>query len=93
MAHREDKIPERLKVSRANPPKQHLTDVELAERLDVSVMTVRGWRQTGRGPKFRKFSGACRYAIADVEEWELAATRTSTSDPGPQATTKRSSRQ
>ena len=54
-----------------------------AERYQVSVLTLRKWRLTGRGPRFRKFGSAVRYSLADLEAFEAAAVRTSTSDPGP----------
>lgn len=61
----------------------NLTDIDLAERWNVSVRTIRKWRQAGGGPRFRKFGSAVRYSLADVEAFEEAAARTSTSDPGP----------
>lgn len=61
----------------------HLNEQELAERLNVSVRTVRKWRLNGSGVRYRKFGSAVRYAIADVEAFEEAAARMSTSDPGP----------
>lgn len=61
----------------------YITESELADRLALSVVTLRRWRLEGRGPQFRKFGRAVRYALADVERFEAAAARRSTSDPGP----------
>jgi hypothetical protein len=66
-----------------NTTTHHLDEHELAARLNISVLTIRGWRRTGTGPRFRKYGSAVRYAVADVEDFEKAASRTSTSDPGP----------
>ena len=66
-----------------NAAAHHLDEHELAARLSISVLTIRGWRRTGKGPRFRKYGAAVRYAVADVEAFEAAASRTSTSDPGP----------
>lgn len=49
----------------------------------MSVRTLRKWRLTGKGPKYRKFGGAVRYGLADLEAYEEVASRNSTSDPGP----------
>jgi predicted DNA-binding transcriptional regulator AlpA len=57
---------------------------KVAERYNISVRTVRGWRLRGEGPRYRKFGGkTVRYSVADLEAWEAAASRNSTSDPGP----------
>ena len=61
----------------------HLTEHEVAERFALSVKTVRDWRLTGYGPRFRKFGRAVRYPLAEIEKFEQAATRCSTSDLGP----------
>ena len=57
-----------------------LTDKELAARWNISVRTVQKWRVTGQGPRFRKLGTAVRYALPDVEAYEQAAGRRSTSD-------------
>jgi hypothetical protein len=66
-------------------PVVYLNEIELADRWQVSVRTIRKWRLTGGGPRFRKFGTAVRYAVIDVEAFEEAAARTSTSDPGVMA--------
>ena len=62
---------------------KHLTEHELAARWNMDVTSLRAWRRTGKGCRFRKFGGAVRYAEADVVAFEEAATRQSTSDLGP----------
>ena len=49
----------------------------------MSVRTIRKWRLTGGGPRFRKFGSAVRYSLVDLEAFEEAAVRMSTSDLGP----------
>jgi hypothetical protein len=60
----------------------HLNEQQLAERFNVSVKTIRKWRLSGGGPRYRKFGSAVRYALADVETFEEGCARKSTSDPG-----------
>ena len=53
----------------------HLTEKELAARLNIEVQTVRKWRREKRGPAYIKGEGqrgTVRYAVADVEAWEQA---------------------
>jgi len=50
--------------------KQQLTDVQVAEYLNVSVSTVRRWRLTGGGPRWVRIGGSSiRYPIADLEAY------------------------
>jgi len=63
----------------------YLTEQQVSERLNVKLATLRKWRLKGGGPRFRKFGSAVRYALVDLEAFEAAATRMSTSDPGPGA--------
>jgi excisionase family DNA binding protein len=63
----------------------YLTEQQVAERLNVSVRTLRKWRLTGGGPRFRKFGSAVRYSLSDLEAYEEAAARMSTSDTGPES--------
>lgn len=49
-----------------------LKDTEVAEMINVSVYTLRTWRERGRGPKFIKAEGkrgVVRYSIDDVLKW------------------------
>jgi predicted DNA-binding transcriptional regulator AlpA len=49
------------------------TDIETARLLGVAVATVRRWRLTGQGPKYRKFGGAVRYFAEDIEAFIQSA--------------------
>ena len=46
-----------------------LDERELAERLGVSVSTVRNWRYTCQGPPVQKVGRSVRYDITAVEKW------------------------
>jgi len=46
-----------------------LTPKELADELRVSVRTLRGWRDRGRGPRATRVEGAIRYRRSDVDRW------------------------
>lgn len=53
-----------------NQPAAHalLDDVEVADRLNVSLQTVRNWRGRREGPRFVKLGKrAVRYRPEDVE--------------------------
>jgi hypothetical protein len=52
---------------------KHLTPVELAERLAVSLRSLERWRVTGEGPAYLRV-GARRilYPLPAVEAWEGA---------------------
>lgn len=52
---------------------------QVAEMLNISVRTLRVWRWAGRGPRFRKFGAAVRYAMNDIQEYVDRAERESTS--------------
>ncbi len=62
---------------------RYLDEQQTSARLNIPVRTLRKWRLTGNGPRFRKFGASVRYAISDLEDYEEASTRRSTSDPGP----------
>lgn len=59
-----------------------LTEVDLAKRHQRSVKSVQYQRITGGGVPFIKFGRSVRYRLADVEAWEEAHLRVSTSDTG-----------
>lgn len=45
-----------------------LTTAELAERLKISVATVRRWRHGGKGPNYVRFGrNDVRYRLEDVD--------------------------
>jgi transcriptional regulator GlxA family with amidase domain len=62
-------------------PPVYLNQEELARRWKVSPRTLERWRWRwlGRGPQHVKVCGRVIYRIADVEGFEQASTRTSTS--------------
>jgi predicted DNA-binding transcriptional regulator AlpA len=49
-----------------------LEEKELAERLQVSLGTLRTWRTEGRGPRFHRIGQMIRYAPSDVKAWLLS---------------------
>lgn len=46
-----------------------LTEHDLAQRLHVSLASLRRWRLERRGPRFIKVSSLVRYRPEDVDEW------------------------
>lgn len=46
-----------------------MTEVELSERLNVSLASLRRWRLEGRGPRFVKVGSLVRYRPEDLDEW------------------------
>lgn len=63
-----------------------LTEAQVAERLAISPRTLQMWRFKGGGPRFVKVGVAVRYRPEDIADWLSRQTRTSTADPGPDAT-------
>jgi DNA-binding transcriptional regulator YiaG len=63
-----------------------LKEAEVAKRLNVSIRTLQTWRVRGGGPPFLKLGASVRYDGSVLESWEAGRVRSSTSDPGPQAT-------
>ena len=49
-----------------------LEEKELAERLQVSLGTLRTWRTEGKGPRFHRIGQMIRYAPSDVKAWLLS---------------------
>jgi len=49
-----------------------ITEADVAERLHVSLASVRRWRLERRGPQFVKVGSLVRYRPEDLETW-LAA--------------------
>lgn len=63
------------KPERPAVPVKHLTPEALADRLDVSVETLRDWRNGNRGPSYIRGESngdkaTIRYPLAEVEAWE-----------------------
>lgn len=46
-----------------------LNENQVAQRLGVSIATVRRWRSQKTGPKFRKLGASVRYASDDLKSW------------------------
>jgi len=57
-----------------------LTEGDVADRLHVSLASVRRWRLEQRGPQFIKVGSLVRYRPEDLETW-LAALPTGGSQP------------
>ncbi len=54
---------------------RHINEVELSERVCLSVRTLQRWRWQGLGPRYLKLGGRVVYRLADVEAWEEAQLR------------------
>lgn len=63
-------------------PALWLTEEETALRLNMSRKWLQKKRLSGDGIPFAKFGSAVRYSRAEVEKYEAACTRVSTSDEG-----------
>lgn len=50
-----------------------LNELQVAERLGLSVATLRAWRHRGTGPRFLRFGRAVRYLPADLDEFIRAS--------------------
>jgi hypothetical protein len=48
------------------PSHQLLTEIQVADRLNLSVALLRKWRGNGNGPNFLKLSRLVRYREADL---------------------------
>jgi excisionase family DNA binding protein len=59
-----------------------LKEQEAADRLGLSVKTLRQWRWAGKGPRFKKFGSAVRYSEADLAAYIESAARDNTSQVG-----------
>ncbi|NBX75108.1 MAG: DNA-binding protein, partial [Proteobacteria bacterium] len=55
-----------------------LNQTELARRWGVSPRTLERWRWLGEGPAFVKIGGHVAYRLEDVEAYEVANLRKST---------------
>lgn len=65
-----------------DPSLTFINEKELSAILNVALGTLRRQRWAGTGIRFHKFSGACRYKLADVQQYIKETARTSTSDHG-----------
>lgn len=65
-----------------NPDERLLTEQQVAERQGRAVKTLQNQRVTGDGIPFVKMGRSVRYRLSDVDAWEAARVRTSTSHKG-----------
>ena len=50
-----------------------LTEREVADRLGLSVATLRAWRFRGKGPRFLRLGQSVRYLPADIDDFVRAS--------------------
>ena len=48
---------------------EFLTENQVAQRLNVSIATVRRWRMRNLGPPFKKIGASVRYATDELKSW------------------------
>ena len=47
-----------------------LSESDVAEMINVAAVTLKGWRRSGRGPKFYRLGPRLiRYRAEDVDVW------------------------
>lgn len=70
-----------------DPAKQRfLTELDLAQRWNVSIKLLQKMRTTGGGCPYHKLGhGAVRYRLRDIKHYERNARRLHTSDKGSAA--------
>ena len=71
------------------PTEKHfLNTIEAAVYTGFAAATLEKLRHYGNGPKFIRRPGGRRilYLVEDLDSWLLPGRRSSTSDPGPEAT-------
>lgn len=59
-----------------------MTQIELAERWQISEATLERWRTEAGGPVFLKLGNQVRYRVQDVEAFETEVLRASTKPHG-----------
>lgn len=47
-----------------------LTAKQVAERLQLSIWTLRNWRRDRKGPKYLRLGRSVRYRLEDIIAWE-----------------------
>lgn len=52
-----------------------LTQIQLADRWNISARTLEAWRWRGLGPAYLKIGGRVRYLLEDVIEYEASQRR------------------
>jgi predicted DNA-binding transcriptional regulator AlpA len=60
-----------------------LTEREVADRLGLSVATLRAWRFRGKGPRFLRLGRSVRYLPADIDDFVRASTVDTRRDSSP----------
>jgi excisionase family DNA binding protein len=60
-------------MSHEGAPARALTEREVAERLGLSVATLRAWRHRGQGPRFLRLGRAVRYLPDDLDDFVRAS--------------------
>jgi hypothetical protein len=60
-------------------PIRHMGQKDLARRWNLSHRTLERWRSHGDGPPFLKLNGRCLYRMEDIEQFEQARLKASTS--------------
>jgi predicted DNA-binding transcriptional regulator AlpA len=48
---------------------EFLNENQVAQRLNVSIATVRRWRMRSMGPPFKKIGASVRYATDELKSW------------------------
>ena len=56
----------------AEPARQLLTEIMLADRWACSVARLQRWRTVGEGPQYLKIVGKVLYRLKDIEAYEEA---------------------
>jgi predicted site-specific integrase-resolvase len=51
-----------------------LSEAAAAERIGISIHTLRKWRKAGRGPAHFSVSRVIRYAVTDLQDWITSRT-------------------
>lgn len=57
----------------AEPARQLLTEIMLADRWVCSVATLQRWRAVGEGPPYLKIVGRVLHRLKDIEAYEEAS--------------------
>ncbi len=61
-----------VQVAPAEPARQLLTEIMLADRWVCSVARLQRWRTVGEGPQYLKIVGKVLYKLKDIEAYEEA---------------------
>ena len=71
----------------------NLAEQQAAEYLGISVYSLRRWRVYGGGPRFLKMGSRVVYPLSELDDYQAACLRRSTSDHGPTQQTATETRQ